>query len=82
MTLKCAIPILAACFYFVGSNDGLPQLVSIETLNMNIESYIISNGVMASVFAISLAAVYVVKFDLAQISKSLLPQIQLEQSQA
>ena len=69
MTLKCAIPILAACFYFVGSNDGISTVVDLETSNMTVDAYYVSNAIMAAIFVLSVTMVFFIEYELAQIKK-------------
>lgn len=52
VTLICVLPLLTACFFYVGSASAATN------------DLVISNAIMIGIFALSITLFYLVKFDL------------------
>ena len=75
MTLVCALPLLTACFVYVGSET---QSVYLAAFDISIDANYVASFALLGAFLLITGFFFIVLVDLNWIQKALFPQIMLD----
>jgi len=77
-TLLCALPLLGACFLYVGSES---QALYLAILDVSIDPAYIASAVLLGTYLVTLGFYFLVRVDLRHIQRALFPQIMLDEEE-